>query len=475
MRTFFHFPAAHSWKVIVLIAGFAFLGAVALQSFSAPNAHAAGSTNLEGYAWSSNIGWISFNGNNSGAGGGNYAVSEARSGALSGYAWSSNIGWVSFNTSDLAGCPSGSCSAKVLPNGKVTGWARVLSAPAAGSNAGGWGGWIKLSDTSAPAYGVTQSNNGVWSGYAWGGGTTTTGVIGWIQFSGTAPSGTPYCVHTVGGSCSGTPLPTATLTVNGPTNKTVTWKCTNNTSATLTKNGNPVTISGSSNGTVSAQGGNIFTLTCKNTSGQKSTSTKTVSITSTFTPASQSIVKGSSATLSWTSNVSSCSINHGVGAVSSSGTKNVSPTVTTNYRLTCGSVSPKTAVVNVTTLALPQISGGTLQAIPSMVPEGKSIPIKFKWKISTGSGSGTIDLSTCSIKNRMNNLPVFHSNSSTPSPSDHSSRMSGHIPPNSFVERETQSTPITLSHQGRYEISCGGVSVPNATAIVNLVPQYGSF
>ncbi len=87
---------------------------------------AGGGDNLSGWAWSSNIGWISFNSTNHGDNTG-YGVRQEADGSLSGWAWSSNIGWVSFNPADLAGCPEGTCTARVTGNTMV-GWARACAA-----------------------------------------------------------------------------------------------------------------------------------------------------------------------------------------------------------------------------------------------------------------------------------------------------------------------------------------------------------
>ncbi|MEK7650253.1 MAG: hypothetical protein AAB364_00020 [Patescibacteria group bacterium] len=103
---------------------------------------------LTGYAWSSNIGWISM-GNN----GQNYGV-ELNGNNLSGYAWSSNIGWVNFN------------------NINFTGFARAISPNANGSS--GWDGQIKLGNGTS--YGVTKSGNNL-TGFAWG-----DEVVGWVDF-----------------------------------------------------------------------------------------------------------------------------------------------------------------------------------------------------------------------------------------------------------------------------------------------------
>jgi len=105
-------------------------------------ARADGEQSLTGWAWSSNVGWLSFNcDNNSSCASVSYFVEMAVGGGLSGYAWNDNIGWISFNPSELSGCPSSPCSASVnQTTGLVEGWAKALSA-----DDDGWDGWISLS------------------------------------------------------------------------------------------------------------------------------------------------------------------------------------------------------------------------------------------------------------------------------------------------------------------------------------------
>lgn len=59
---------------------------------------------FEGFAWSQNLGWISFNCNGGGAGGSNicgtsnYKVTlDPSTGSWGGYAWNPEVGWISFN------------------------------------------------------------------------------------------------------------------------------------------------------------------------------------------------------------------------------------------------------------------------------------------------------------------------------------------------------------------------------------------
>ena len=136
--------------------------------------------NVSGYAWSSNIGWIKFNGTN-------YVVNIKNDMVFEGHAWSEHIGWITFNESQLSGCPSSPCRAWVASStGQVSGWARAYRPiNPEGQTLGGWTGWIRLRGNN---YGVEiNTNTGEFSGFAWGGGgvSTSSAVIGWISFKGT--------------------------------------------------------------------------------------------------------------------------------------------------------------------------------------------------------------------------------------------------------------------------------------------------
>ncbi|MCD5381204.1 MAG: hypothetical protein LR008_01360 [Candidatus Pacebacteria bacterium] len=176
--------------------------------------------NVAGYAWSSNIGWISFNCTDSSTCGGSaYGVDVSAVGLISGYAWSDNIGWISFNSADVAGCPSGSCNPSLdQVTGDVTGWARALSAPAAGVNSGGWDGWISL---SGAGYGISvsgPSSGCTWGGFAWG-----SDVVGWVDFTGVTGIG-EACNEPSGNiAVTGCVIPTG----NSSCNVTVTWNSAN--------------------------------------------------------------------------------------------------------------------------------------------------------------------------------------------------------------------------------------------------------
>jgi hypothetical protein len=162
-------------------------------------------TPVSGWAWSQNIGWISFSGENDH----NAAVpgvqpSPIKYGsfinkdtfAFSGYAWS-NIGWITFNRSLTGGPPS----APAYPNHlaqyspiaeEFFGWMRAISVcasfPCAPGNSEGWDGWIRLNRDIAPP--PTLDEPGVdylvdydkiteeFRGWAWG-----SKVVDWISFN----------------------------------------------------------------------------------------------------------------------------------------------------------------------------------------------------------------------------------------------------------------------------------------------------
>ena len=176
----------------ILILGIGFLSllivlslAIIRQSISFA---ASAISELSGWAWSENIGWISFNSDSDGSSI-EYAVSiDTGNGKLSGYAWSENIGWISFNESDTGvppsddPCPDASCIAKATPSGQlgssdvpIYGWARALA------HDGGWDGWIRFDHGKSGE--VYIDSSGDLHGWAWGG-----EVVGWISFNGSDPN-----------------------------------------------------------------------------------------------------------------------------------------------------------------------------------------------------------------------------------------------------------------------------------------------
>jgi len=175
--------------------------------------------NVYDWAWSSNVGWISFNSTNCDPNGNgivddneqragcpsvgtpipNYGISlNPNTGELSGWAWSSSVGWISFNRKiiinsqvvDIGPPPAdpdyGDYLARIDCNNNicaVSGWARVY---AGFSDPDNWpnGGWIHLRGRalSGEEYGVSldiTKDPAEFFGYAW-----APDNIGWIKFKG---------------------------------------------------------------------------------------------------------------------------------------------------------------------------------------------------------------------------------------------------------------------------------------------------
>jgi len=143
---------------------------------------------LSSYAWSENIGWISFNCENQGVCSSvDYRITvNKNTGDWSGHAWSENIGWIDFEPSGpYPGDPDDSAKYDFV-TGRVNGWARAIA-----GGVDGWDGWIKMSGTN---YSVDAVIGDICSfdGWAWG-----SDVIGWIHFSDTNYSVTvddDFCV-----------------------------------------------------------------------------------------------------------------------------------------------------------------------------------------------------------------------------------------------------------------------------------------
>lgn len=184
---------------------------------------------LNGYAWSENIGWISFNCLTGSPTGGNacstsnYKVTINADRTVTGYAWSENIGWIKFG--GLSGFPTGSGTTNAnvtvsgtYPNLTFTGWARACAGTDApttseskncssmtnNDNSGGWDGWISLGGTG---YSVKSNSSGMVNG-SWAWGST---VVGWIDMDtyltllmpSATLSGTGCTIAAGSGTCNG--------------------------------------------------------------------------------------------------------------------------------------------------------------------------------------------------------------------------------------------------------------------------------
>lgn len=111
------------------------------------------------------------------------------------------------------------------------------------------------------------------------------------------------------------------------------------------------------------------------------------SVSLTATPTS--IESGHSSQLSFSSmNVSSCSIDNGVGTVSAntSGTRTVSPTSNTTYTITCQSLAGAVAdTATVTVTAAPQPVTAYCSAGPEVAQTGETV----QWSAATSAGGGS--------------------------------------------------------------------------------------
>lgn len=195
------------------------------------DAKATQTDNVWGWAWSENVGWISFNCYNDYDGDGtleshctdmgyssDYGVSiNETTGNLSGYAWAGGgedaagnpvptIGWINFDPAgaypdtpnysaclDLPDQSGESCNG--VGDNTISGWARACAVFQSGcsgslkpdSERGGWDGWIHLRDDGTIPYGVyiqKVNDHSEFHDWAWGGDDTSkTAIIGWVSFN----------------------------------------------------------------------------------------------------------------------------------------------------------------------------------------------------------------------------------------------------------------------------------------------------
>jgi hypothetical protein len=150
-------------------------GVIAVLASFPPHAFSATPTaTLQGYAWSSNIGWICFYDTTNPSNCGGATVNVNSDDSLSGYAWSANAGWISFNSSDTASC--GSPATYNPSTGALSGWAKALDGVDSD-------GCISLSCSNTGGcttanYAVVFPGNST-TDFAWG-----SDVFGWISFWG---------------------------------------------------------------------------------------------------------------------------------------------------------------------------------------------------------------------------------------------------------------------------------------------------
>jgi hypothetical protein len=110
--------------------------------------------------------------------------------------------------------------------------------------------------------------------------------------------------------------------------------------------------------------------------------------TVTFSLDSSSICRGSSATLTWSANfVNSVSINQGIGSVTASGTRSVSPTSTTTYTITATGLGG--TVTRIVTLTVYQPTTTNLSLDALTIIRGQSTTLR--WVTTGDATSATID------------------------------------------------------------------------------------
>ncbi len=123
-----------------------------------------------------------------------YYVSLDSSSNLVGYAWSNNVGWLKFGGLNFpkSGGGNNPQNARINGDGTVTGWARFCAGTEDGacsssnSRNDGWDGWVSLSGTS-PSYGVKLIQDN-FSGYSWG-----SSVVGWLNWNAGTGNNVRYC------------------------------------------------------------------------------------------------------------------------------------------------------------------------------------------------------------------------------------------------------------------------------------------
>lgn len=191
-----------------------FFFGISTVSAQNPSINATPDGAITGWGWSDTIGWISFNcitdGSNCATSaygvtvtpgqqlGSSTTAQSALAGSLSGYAWSPNIGWISFNPSDTGVC--GSPATINFSSGYVFGFARAIAGNQSSIISGGWSGCIAFAypidrnNKGVVAYdpssfdglsydiALTVNGSGIYTEWAWGSSQNNNdGVIGWID------------------------------------------------------------------------------------------------------------------------------------------------------------------------------------------------------------------------------------------------------------------------------------------------------
>ena len=200
-------------------------------------------------------------------------------------------------------------------------------------------------------------------------------------------SGCTYSPPTVSFSAS----PTSII---APASSTLSWTVTGVAISSVSINRGIGSVATSGTRSVSPTTPTTYTITATGIGG---TTTRTVTVTASLPPpptvsfsiSPSSICSGNSATLSWnvTGNVSSVSINQGIGSVAISGTRSVLSTTTTTYTITATGLGGTTT--RSVTLTVYQPSFTTLTVDNSAIIRGQSTTLR--WVTTGDSTSATIN------------------------------------------------------------------------------------
>lgn len=217
------------------------------------------------------------------------------------------------------------------------------------------------------------------------------------------------------------PAPTCVINVS-PTSivrgssAQLSWTSQNAVSASINQGIGSVAVNG--NRSVSPTQNLTYTMTVTNSAGITATCARAITVTiptpsapicNSFTANPTSIVRGSSATLTWaTTNATAVSINQGVGAVAVDGTRVVSPTNTITYTLTATKDAQSvTCPVTVTVTDVPTPSAptcDTFTASPASITRGQNAYLAWT----------TTNATAVTITNVTGALPVDGTKTVTP-------------------------------------------------------------
>ena len=223
-----------------------------------------------------------------------------------------------------------------------------------------------------------------------------------IVYNGGVSSGEQQAVNAQGRHCgmstgSCPPPPSASIGASPSSiilgnSSTLFWSTSGVTSASISPGIGGVSTSGSR--TVSPSSTTTYTLTA---SGPRGTVTRQTTVTVTIPPpptvsfsvSPTSIIRGGTSTLSWnvTGNVSSVSINQGIGSVAASGTRSVSPTSTTTYTITATGIGGTTTRTATLTVYIPP--NVTFSLDSSAIIRNQCTTLR--WTTTGDAGSATIN------------------------------------------------------------------------------------